>query len=352
MNRRNFIYGISTLPFIYGLPKLRDLAGNNHMGVVIHSYHRRFNTQKAAEGFQIFSDTRDLIRHCHQLGAGGVQVTLRDWSNDFAGKVRQLREELGMYLEGSIGLPKDENDVDRFSHQIELAKEAGASIIRTVCLSGRRYETFQSLEAFKTFKKKAIKSLELAIPIIQKHRVKLGVENHKDWRVEELIPILQHLSSEWIGVTLDFGNSISLMEDPMETVAGLAPFVFSTHVKDMGLREYKDGFLLSEVPLGEGICDLEKMMAICRAWNPEINFNLEMITRDPLKVPCLSDKYWATFDQVNGKKLADTLQLVRNHQYLGDLPTVSHLDWKAQVAVEEQNVSASLEYSRNELGLK
>ena len=58
----------------------------------------------------------------------------------------------------------------------------------------------------------------------------LAVENHKDWLAAELVDIMQKLNSEWIGVTLDFGNSIALIEDPMDVVETLAPYIFSAHV--------------------------------------------------------------------------------------------------------------------------
>ena len=194
--------------------------------------------------------------------------------------------------------------------------------------------------------------MEIAEPVVSKQKIKLAVENHKDWRVPELTAIMRHLSSEWMGVTIDFGNSISLMEDPMTTVTGLAPYIFTTHVKDMGVKEYEDGFLLSEVPLGKGICDLQQMVDICKKHNPTVNFNLEMITRDPLKVPCLSDKYWATFEKVSGHTLAETLRLVRKNSFDGNLPTVSDLNEEKHLAVEEDNVVKSLNFSLNTLGLK
>ena len=36
-----------------------------------------------------------------------------------------------------------------------------------------------------------------------------------------------------------------------------------------------------------------------------------MITRDPLKVPCLTEGYWVTFPDLPGRHLAHTLSLVR-----------------------------------------
>lgn len=346
MGRRDFVYGFSVAALALSLPKLKQLSPSDRMGVVVHSYGKRFRKDNQSQKYPAFKDATDLIKHCNAIGAGGVQVGIQGWSSDFSGQVRELREKLDMYLEGSIRLPENEGDLSRFEHDIKQATEAGASVVRTVCLSGRRYETFDTLEGFKNFKNNSMHSLELAEPIVRKHQIKLAVENHKDWRVPELIAILKHLSSEWIGVTLDFGNSVSLLEDPITTAKGLAPYVMSTHVKDMGVKEYEDGFLLSEVPLGQGICDLKQIIDICKSHNPSIKFNLEMITRDPLKVPCLSDKYWATFEHLSGLALAKTLKLVKTNSYPEDLPTISQFDLEGQLAAEEENVLKSIQFSR------
>ena len=257
---------------------------------------------------------------------------------------------MDLYLEGQILLPKSNQDVERFEKQVAQAKEAGASILRTVCLIGRRYETFGSLDAFKTFKAESMAALERAEPIMQKHKVKLAIENHKDWRIAELISIIEHLGSEWMGVTLDTGNNISLLENPMAVVEALAPYTFTTHFKDMGVGEYEDGFLLSEVPLGKGLLDLNKVVEVCRHHNPDVTFNLEMITRDPLKVPCFTDNYWETFHQLPGKELAQTLRMV-HHSKKTNLPQVSNKTPEERLAFEEENVRLSFAYATERLGL-
>ena len=55
-----------------------------------------------------------------------------------------------------------------------------------------------------------------------------------------------------------------------------------------------------------------------------VEVQLEMITRNPLEVPCLTDKYWATFPDRNGRYLADTLRLVRDAT--GRLQHLPHVD--------------------------
>jgi hypothetical protein len=119
----------------------------------------------------------------------------------------------------------------------------------------------------------------------------------------------------------------------------------------MAVAESNDGFLLSEVPLGSGFVDLARVIALVRAKRPEANFNLEMITRDPLRVPCLGTKYWATFADLPAKELARTLAMVRDKASKQPLPRVSDLTLDGKLAREDENVRASFTFAREKLQL-
>jgi sugar phosphate isomerase/epimerase len=346
LSRRDFLQRSALGVTALSLGNLPDVFKTQPMGIVVHSYASRWNAKAPNSQYPGFANAAELMEHCHGIGAGGVQTTVRDWTPEIAKKLRTQKDKWGMYLEGSIGLPRNADEVPRFVHEVQLAKEAGATILRTVCMNGRRYENFHSNEAIQEFKKNSIIALQLAEPIARKHHIKLAVENHKDWRADELASLITGIGSDYVGVTLDFGNSIALLEDPMEVVNTLAPFVMSTHVKDMGVREYEDGFLLSEVPLGEGILDLAKMVAICKKHNPDVNFSLEMITRDPLQIPVLTKEYWPAMQAVPAEDVADTLRMVRQKKFKTDLPTVTQLSFDARLAVEEKNILESLAYSK------
>lgn len=347
VSRRDFLHrsalGMAALSFgSFSDPSLKP----QRMGIVVHSYASRWNSKTPSNQYPAFTSALDLLEHSHKIGAGGIQTTLRDWAPGLSKKLRTQREKWDMYLEGSIGLPRSADEVARFEQEIGNGKEAGVHVFRTVCMNGRRYENFHTPEAIQKFKEDSVKSLQLAEPIMRKHKVQLAIENHKDWRADELAALIKQLDSEWIGVTLDFGNSIALLEDPMEVVNTLAPFVMTTHVKDMGVQEYGDGFLLSEVPLGEGILDLPKIVSICRQHNPNVTFNLEMITRDPLEIPCLRKDYWPSMEGVQGKDVADTLRMVREKKFKTELPRVAQLTPDERLSVEEKNILSSLSYSR------
>ncbi|MEX0290373.1 MAG: sugar phosphate isomerase/epimerase family protein [Flavobacteriaceae bacterium] len=353
MKRRNFITTTTAGACALSFPALTSFEGwpaELRFGVAEASYLIRWYKRLESSSYPPFKTAMEMINHCGELGFGGIQVGIRNWDKDFSRKLRKRSEELAMFLEGQIKLPSDEQDVARFKADLLGAKEAGITIVRTACLSGRRYETFDSLTEFKKFKSASMKSIALAAPLLKKHEMKLAIENHKDWRVAEFLEILNTIGSEWVGITLDTGNNISLLEDPMEVVTALAPYAFSVHLKDMAVAEYDDGFLLSEVNLGEGFLDIKKMIRLIKKQNPDIRFNLEMITRDPLKVPCLTEKYWATFEQISAADLGRFLRKIREQKAKEALPRVSDKGSDAQLKLEIDNNRTSLNYAKQHLG--
>ncbi len=289
-------------------------------------------------------DAYAFLEHCHALGAAGIQANL----NGDVSRLRARADELGMYLEGMVSLPRAAG-TDAFERAMQDAKTCGALCVRTAALSGRRYETFNSMDDWNGFVLQTRKSLDAALPIAERHRVPIALENHKDRTADELVDLLRGYSSEFLGVCLDFGNNISLLDDPWETIVKLAPYAVSTHVKDMAVAPYDEGFLLAEVLLGQGLLDLPRALDTIRSVRPKTRFTLEMITRDPLKVPCLGEKYWATFPGRDARVLARALTLARKNAR--SLPTISQLSRDAQLRLEEENVKACLQYAQEKLSL-
>ena len=70
----------------------------------------------------------------------------------------------------------------------------------------------------------------------------------------------------------DFGNNIALCEDPAETYRLLAPLTFYVSFKDMAVAPYDEGFLLSEMALGEGMLDLAGMVKGLQQRDPDMIF--------------------------------------------------------------------------------
>lgn len=352
MNRRTFLTSTGSAALLLASTSTGSAftGRQSKMGISVASYGARWRDGDVGSGLARFENAIDFLRHAHKLGAGGIQTGVRGWSKGFAIPLRDYAETHGLFLEGQIRMPRDLSELEVFEQELAIGKEAGMDLFRTVMLSGRRYETFKDLKAWQEFGVQSKRSLAWVRPILEKHKVRLAVENHKDWRVEEMWDLFDSAKSPQIGINLDMGNSISLLEDPWKVIEAYAPLTITTHFKDMAVLEYEDGFLLSEVPLGEGFIDLKKAVAILNKANPDIRHNLEMITRDPLKVPCLKSDYWVTFGKVTGQELAHTLSMVRQRQSVDPLPHVSGLTISERVRFEEANVVASFRHAR-QLGM-
>ncbi len=338
MNRRQFIrhtsMALGSTSFLPDMTNAQSADAPCKLGIATTSYLTAWRP----------TDTYEFLEHCHAMGAAGIQAPLH---GDLQ-KLRARADQLGMYLEGMVPLPNGA-DTSHFEEGLKNAQIAGASALRSACLGTRRYETFTSLQQWQEFVAHSNQSLEAALPLLDRYKIPLGIENHKDWTADEMAAVLKKHSSEYLGVCLDFGNNISLLDDPMSVIETLAPYTVTTHLKNMAIEPDKDGFLLSEVLLDQGFLDLPRMITLVRTSRPKVHFSLEMITRDPLRVPCLTDKYWVTFPDRNGLYLARTLELVQKDRSLQPLPRISQLSHGQQLQLEDKNVADCLAYARHNL---
>ena len=292
----------------------------------------------------------EFIDYCHSLGLGGAEVALPPTDPAGIARLKDKLQSYDMHVIFNIPLPASEADIDRFDASVKAAHDVGAFGLHAA-LTGRRYEEFKTLADFqKSFERNQM-MVALAEPVLRKRKVRLALENHKGWRAVEQAAWMKRLNSEYVGVHFDFGNNVSFMEDPMFTLETLKPWIFSGHIKDMGVQPYQDGFLLSEVPFGEGFLDLKKMVDILRQKDPTMPLDLEMITREPLKVPVYTDQYWVTFQDVPGQQVAHMMQIIQKNPPKKPLPTISGLDLPARKKLEEDYNVACIRYARQNLGL-
>lgn len=319
------------------------------IGVVIHSFPVHMTGDRERHPTRRFAEPMAFLEYARSLGFRGIQVAIGVQDDTYAIALRTRAEDASMNLEGIVAPPRDQADLARFEAEIRTARLAKATVVRTVLLSGRRYEAFDSLDGFRQFAERSAASLALAAPVVARHGVRLALENHKDRRLEEMVALLKKFGSDHIGACVDVGNNMALLEDPVEVVEALAPWAFTTHLKDMGVAEADRGFLLAEVPLGKGVLDLPRIVKTLRAARPDVPLQLEMITRDPLEIPCLTDRYWATFPDLPARQLARVLAFIRSHRPERPLPWISGLTPAERLRVEDDNIRLCLAYARDHL---
>ncbi|HXE80876.1 MAG TPA: TIM barrel protein [Vicinamibacterales bacterium] len=288
---------------------------------------------------------------CERFAADGGQVDVSQIAATDGEALARLRRrigERGLFAELSIPARSLESEA-AFDRVASIAHALGITRLRVALLSGRRYETFATRAEWDGFASHWRSVLPRIRPAIERSGLQLGIENHKDWTTAELAELLRRIDSGSIGACVDFGNNVAFLEDPLTLAETLAPWAVTTHLKDMAVRPCEGGFELSEVPLGSGLLPLAEMIATLRRSKPDLHFCLEMITRDPLRVPYREDRYWATFGERDEKKVA-AFERTMLSRAAETLPRITGLSYEAQIAAEDDNVRRSAIYARTVLG--
>ena len=91
------------------------------------------------------------------------------------------------------------------------------------------------------------------------------------------------------------------------------------------------------------------MVATLQKKDPNMPFDLEMMTREPLKVPVFTDKYWVTFGDIPGKDLAHILEIVHKNRPKSPVPHTEGLSLEAQVKQEDENNRKCIDWARQNL---
>jgi sugar phosphate isomerase/epimerase len=104
-----------------------------------------------------------------------------------------------------------------------------------------------------------------AIKVAEDYGVKLAVENHIDYTADECVELLDRVDSPYLGLNLDTGNFLRLLDDPVEGAKRLANHVLATHIKDLkpvkGL-DAREWYFFSSTPVGDGLVDNQKLAQI------------------------------------------------------------------------------------------
>ena len=83
--------------------------------------------------------------------------------------------------------------------------------------------------------------------------VKIAVENHAgDMHSTELVQLVEAAGKDLVGVNLDSGNALWTLEDPLDNLRTLAPYVLTTSLRDSAVWETPKGAAVAWTAMGEG----------------------------------------------------------------------------------------------------
>jgi sugar phosphate isomerase/epimerase len=340
MTRRHALAGLAAAPLASAAPRVLKNMGSAGPGLTAR--------------IKAMGKDWDIIEYCHSMGLGAAHTNFTpDLDPANIAKIRSQLNKYDMRATLLVRTPRTDADLPKYEAAVKAASEMDG---RVVCVhdpfSGRRYEQFKDAAEFHQFDQMCKAAVGRAEPILRKYKMRLAIENHKGWRSDELAAWVRSTQSEYIGVCLDLVNNVSLIETPQQTIDTLAPYTIFVSFKDIGVDFYEDGILLSEVPFGEGHLDLKAIVERFQKKDPKMLFQLEMLTRDPLKVPIFTDQYWKVYDERSpapARDLAMLVQWIRNHPPKKPLPRITGLSPAEQLALEDKLNQQCIDYARANL---
>ena len=177
--------------------------------------------------------------------------------------------------------------------------------------------------------------------------LKIAVENHAgDMRAEELAALVEMAGRDFVGVNYDSGNSLWTLENPLDALETLAPYIVTTSLRDGVITEIPTGCRVKWTAMGDGQVDFLRFMPRFAELCPGVPIHVETISGVGRDIPFLEDQFWAAWPRLEGQGLARFLRLVRRKAPAS--PTTTRPN---EAAEQKRELERSLTYCRLTLGL-
>ncbi len=225
-------------------------------GLDSYSYHLAFG---AHPDFQLgnFMTLFSFIEKVQSLGLDGFQIDpmhLAEKSEAYLRDVAELAREKNLFIEyGTIGI-----EAKNIIEEIRVCKILGSPILRTFI----GFDRFDKNTDIYRELDRAEDQLRQVLPNLAEAKITLAIENHGDVTSDELVGLIERLESPRVGICLDVGNPLAVLEDPVFAADKMAPFAVTTHFKDYALEMTNYGFKVSGCVIGEGVIDLDRIFDI------------------------------------------------------------------------------------------
>lgn len=235
------------------------------LGIDTYSFHRYFGElHQGQDDPGIRLDYLSLMKRLDPLQLDGICIeTCFLDPNDHATvhAIREAAAQRGLEIVLAWGHPmglqggssdEAQRDLERW---IEAGGLFGSRVMRIVG-SNRRLMSQMPRDAQV---EQLIERLSKSVRVAERAGIRLAIENHIDFVVDEIAKIVEAVGSPWLGVTYDSGNAVRVGDDPVEGARRLGRHVAATHLKDLApIRGADPDFWasLASVPIGEGIIDV------------------------------------------------------------------------------------------------
>lgn len=183
--------------------------------------------------------------------------------------------------------------------------------------------------------------------------VKIAVENHAgDMHSTELAQLVEAAGKDFVGVNLDSGNALWTLEDPIESLRTLAPYVLTTSLRDAAVWESPKGATVAWTAMGEGEIDLKAYFTAFRELCPGVPVHIETISGFNREFAYLTPEFWKAWPTLPAASFARFLAIARQGKPRPPFqPPAGEARQTAEQAYQRGEIERSLKYCRDVLGL-
>src|ERR1700722_3799375 len=179
--------------------------------------------------------------------------------------------------------------------------------------------------------------------------IKIAIENHAgDMQAWELAGLCEEAGKDYVGVTLDTGNATWTMEDPMECLETLAPYVAASALRDSMIWQTPHGAAIQWTTMGEGVIDYKTFVPRFLELCPKVPVNVEIISGFTRDMPYYRGNYWDVWPKARAKDFAKFDLLTRKGH---EIPSHHSADEAAEQEYQKTGLERSVAYCKETLGL-
>lgn len=136
--------------------------------------------------------------------------------------------------------------------------------------------------------------------------VKLAVENHGgDLQAREMKMMVEAVGTDVMGVCLDSGNPVWMLEDPHMTLETLIPFAETSHVRDSAVWKVPEGIAVRWVNMGDGNVDIDGWIQKFMKAKPGLPIIFEnLVSANPRIHRIYDTKFWENWRRMPASELS------------------------------------------------
>ena len=196
---------------------------------------------------------------------------------------------------------------------IRVTKTLGSSVFRVIQGTSADRATEGGIEARIQDTVKVLKAFRSQIIDAG---MKVAVENHAgDMQAWELVTLIEAAGKDYVGACIDPGNAAITMEDPLENLEILGPYVATSSMRDSMVWEYELGIRQQWMGMGEGNVDFGTYMNRFAVLAPGVPVHLELIGGQR-SFPYLQKDFWKTYPKARASDLARYVALAKTGRAL------------------------------------